>query len=290
MPPALSVVVPVRNGEHSLPGLLDALAAQTVGALEVLVVDNNSTDGTAALAAAHPVVTEVLTETRPGSYAARNAGLARATGDVVLFTDADCRPAPGWAAALAGAVRAPEPALAAGPVVLGTDSPTPWRRVWGAYDRAMYLDQERSVGELGAAATANLAVRREVLLAQGGFDGSLASGGDHAFTSAAVAAGHQLVYVPEAVVHHPPRDTLSETWKLWRRLGGGYEDLVGRGEWPQLLRRDPVLREPFASVRARAVRRGVTCPAPALALAHALARAAVLRGRLQTRRLRARAQ
>jgi GT2 family glycosyltransferase len=280
-----SVVVPVKNGARSLPGLLDALAEQTFPGLEVLVVDNGSTDGTQDVAAAHAAVTRVLHEPAPGSYAARNAGVAQATGDAVLFTDADCRPVPGWAAALVAALDDPEPALAAGPVVLRSDARSPWRRAWGAYDRAVYLDQQRWVELHGQAATANLAVRRELLLARGGFDATLRSGGDHEFTGAATRDGHRIGWAPEAVVHHPARDSLGEAWRLWTRLGRGFEDLASQGGWSgPLLRRDPVLREPTAAVKQRAEERGVELSTPVLYALHAVVRAAVLTGRLRQRR------
>jgi GT2 family glycosyltransferase len=280
-----SVVVPVKNGARSLPELLDALAEQTHPGLEVLVVDNGSTDGTHDVAADHPAVTKVLHEPTPGSYAARNAGAAEAQGDVVLFIDADCRPVPGWAAALVAAIDDPEPSLATGPVLLHSDSRSPWRQAWGAYDRAVYLDQERWVELHGQAATANLAVRRDVLMSRGGFDASLRSGGDHEFTGAATRDGHRIAWVPNAVVHHPARDTLGEAWRLWTRLGRGFEDLAAQGGWSgPLLRRDPVLREPTAAIKQRAQERGVQLSTPVLFVLHGIVRTAVLTGRLRQRR------
>jgi hypothetical protein len=89
---------------------------------------------------------------------------------------------------------------------------------------------------------------------------------------------------PDAAVVHEPRASLGATWALWRRLGGGYEDLVARGGWPASLRRDPVLRRPLREVRRAAARATPVAPVPALAVAHAVARAAVLTGRLRARR------
>src|SRR6185437_12388918 len=74
-------------------GRQEAIADVTV---EVIVVDNGSSDASRDIASGHPAVTRVVTESRPGSYAARNAGLAVATGDLIAFTDADCLPASDW--------------------------------------------------------------------------------------------------------------------------------------------------------------------------------------------------
>jgi glycosyltransferase involved in cell wall biosynthesis len=116
--PEMSVVIPVHNGAATLPACLDALCAQTLPSerYEVLVVDNNSTDGSANLARRAPGV-RVLEEQRQGAYAARNRGLAGAHGEVLVFTDPDCVADPDWLEAAQLAVA--EGAL----VVLGESVP-----------------------------------------------------------------------------------------------------------------------------------------------------------------------
>src|SRR3546814_8574240 len=92
--PLISVIIAVWNGRATIGRCLDAVRAQSLPSeeLEIIVVDNGSSDGTAEIARSVPGVI-VLTEHRPGSYAARNRGLAHARGTYVAFTDADCRPA-----------------------------------------------------------------------------------------------------------------------------------------------------------------------------------------------------
>jgi GT2 family glycosyltransferase len=279
----VSVVIPVHNGAAQLPALLAALTDQVgIGAVEVIVVDNASTDGTAAVARSFPVVSDVLHEPHPGSYVARNTGWRASTADLVAFTDADCIPDPGWLVGLVAALEAGAD-LAGGPIRPLPSASSGWRSWWAGYDRTMYLDQQENIERDGFAATANLAVRRAVLEEVGGFDDGLKSGGDHAFTKAAVAAGRRLVWAPDAAVGHPSREGLRETWALWSRLGRGYADLAARDQWPTLLRRDPVLRRGFAEVQARAARRGVQTNRHGLRLAHTVARAGVLTGRLRGR-------
>ena len=226
--------MPVRDGSAFLGRCLDAVAAQE-GAppWELIVADNGSGDGSADLATAHPAVSRVVRERRPGSYAARNAGIAVARGAVLAFTDADCVPEARW---IASAVRALEGGadLVAGAVIpLVGSQPTLWER----YDRATYLDQARYV-QWGFAATANLHVRRTVVDAVGPFDVSLRSGGDVEFSRRATGAGFSLVYESAARVAHRPRTTLRETWRLHRRLGAGWRDLAKAGKWPSV-RDDP---------------------------------------------------
>src|SRR5688572_5665963 len=95
--PVVSVIIAVWNSPCQIRQCLAALERQTLprDQFEILVVDNGSTDDTAAVAHAVPGVT-VIEEARPGSYAARNRGLVAARGEYVAFTDADCLPAPDW--------------------------------------------------------------------------------------------------------------------------------------------------------------------------------------------------
>jgi glycosyltransferase involved in cell wall biosynthesis len=86
----ISVVVCAFNEERYLPACLHSLLAQTRPPDELLVVNNASTDQTAAVAAAIPGV-RVVDELRKGLVLAREAGRAATTGDILAYVDADCR-------------------------------------------------------------------------------------------------------------------------------------------------------------------------------------------------------
>src|SRR5205823_6291281 len=99
--PMVSVIVPAFNAERTIGDCLAALVGQDYPRerLEIIAVDNRSTDRTAAVMCAYPV--RVVAERRvQSSYAARNAGLAEARGAILCFTDADCLPDTGWVRAL----------------------------------------------------------------------------------------------------------------------------------------------------------------------------------------------
>lgn len=90
----ISVVIPARNAQGTLGETLDSLLAQTRGDWQALVVDDGSTDGTAEVAQAHSARDRrisLLSDGRAseGASAARNRGIAAATGDWLLFLDAD---------------------------------------------------------------------------------------------------------------------------------------------------------------------------------------------------------
>jgi glycosyltransferase involved in cell wall biosynthesis len=86
--PSISVVMPVYNAAAYLGPALASIAAQTVPVTEVIVVDDGSADGSAAVATAHPLVT-VIRQPNQGAAIAINRGVAAATGDYLAFLDAD---------------------------------------------------------------------------------------------------------------------------------------------------------------------------------------------------------
>ena len=99
MPTDLSVVICSLNGAAGVDRCLRALAEQKDADLQVIVVDDGSTDDTSAVASGHGV-TVIRHEVNRGLAAARNTGIAAATAPVVAFLDDDCEPEPEWARAL----------------------------------------------------------------------------------------------------------------------------------------------------------------------------------------------
>ena len=102
---SVSVVIPIRNGQRTLPLCLAALPRLDPRPAEIVLVDNGSTDGSAellrAFADGHAAEgVRVVDEPRPGISAARNAGIRAARGEIVAWTDADCSPEPAWLRAL----------------------------------------------------------------------------------------------------------------------------------------------------------------------------------------------
>lgn len=93
--PRFSVVIPAYNEAAFLGSCLDSLQDQNFpGPYEIIVVDNNSTDGTADLARARGVT--VVHEPTPGVCPARQSGTSTARGEIVVSTDADTVFSPGW--------------------------------------------------------------------------------------------------------------------------------------------------------------------------------------------------
>ena len=94
--PSISLIIPAYNEEAYLGACLDAVMANIAGkALEIIVVDNNSTDGTKAVAQLYPAVTYVF-EPEKGITRARQRGFLTARGDILAYVDADTHPPDGW--------------------------------------------------------------------------------------------------------------------------------------------------------------------------------------------------
>jgi GT2 family glycosyltransferase len=235
----LSVVIPVRNRPDQIRRCLAGVLGGAFPAdrFEVLVVDNGSTDSTARVA--EEAGARVLSEPAPNRCRARNLGAREARGRWVAFLDSDCVPDPDWLEMLARAIDkvAPEEPVA---LLAGLVRPAaPQTPVEAYIARRRWIDQEKflSPGRRFSppfAATANLAVRRDVWLELGGLDPELAVAGEDAdFCWRAARAGWRILYVPEAAVTHHHRATLGGLWRQAYHYGIGQADLFAqwRGEW-----------------------------------------------------------
>jgi glycosyltransferase involved in cell wall biosynthesis len=221
----VTVIVPMYNAVSEVRGLVRALGAQTFPTenYEVLLVDNGSKDGTreraraeiAHLGGSFRLLLEA--ETR-GSYAARNLGLAHARGQLIAFTDVDCRPVEGWLEAGVRCLEG-EADLAGGPVEFRHAGPRENAAEW--LDARTNMQIELGIERRGVAKTANLFVRSTAFASVGKFPQGMLSGGDVAWTRAATSAGLKLVFAPEAKVRHPSRSWV-ELFQKQFRVGLGH--------------------------------------------------------------------
>lgn len=84
----ISIIIPVHNSESFMPGLMDSIFRTGVEDMEVIIVDDCSTDGTVKIAENYPV-NLIRLETNSGPARARNRGVHKAKGDIIFFLDAD---------------------------------------------------------------------------------------------------------------------------------------------------------------------------------------------------------
>lgn len=297
--PRISVVIPSYNRLDSLCDTLHGLAAQSLpsACFEVLVIDNASTDGTLdhvqSMAPGMPYslrVHRIPGENR-GPAPARNFGVELALGEVIAFTDSDCRPDPRWLQAGLAAFDDAEVAFATGVVDFKPEQ----------MDRLGFFARHTVVSgfEHPTYPTANAFYRKDVFVQFGGFDellsfpsilGVAMEAADTDLAWRIKEAGHRNAFVPSAIIHHEvqivsPRDWLLEPLRLflvpalvkshpglrstllthgvffYRGSIGYYIALVAviaiGTVWPSLLLALPILLMALAAAKARSLRPNV---------------------------------
>lgn len=212
--PLFSVVIPNWNGAHHLPVCLDALRRQTHTALEIIVADNASSDGSATLIQEHyPEVRIVALPENRGFTGACNAGIQAASGPFVALLNNDTEVDPGWAAAVIAAFdRHPEAGLVASKMLLFNERDRFHtagdlyrvngrlvnRGVW-EHDHGQYDQEEYVFSACGGSA----AYRRTMLDDIGLLDDDFFfSAEDMDLGWRAQLAGYRCIYTPHAIVYH----------------------------------------------------------------------------------------
>jgi glycosyltransferase involved in cell wall biosynthesis len=200
----ISVIIPAHNEATFLPRVVRAVREQQpAGAeLEVIVVDDGSTDDTAG--AAREAGARVLELAGPSGNpaAARNLGAAAAAGDPLIFLDADCMPGPGWLAAILAAHDR-------GATVVGGSLDLP--RGLPASARCDYycgwylVHSRRPAGDVPHHPPPNLSVRRDAFLTTSGFTERQPfsyTNEEREWQAELRRGGHRLYFEPTAVAYH----------------------------------------------------------------------------------------
>ena len=214
----ISVVIPARNVATELEAQLGGLAAQEVPVpWEVVVADNGSTDDTREVAARwrdRLPLRIVDASAQAGVNFARNLGAREATGELLLWCDADDVVQPGWMAAywrtrdewdMAGGFI--DVSVLNGPAALARHADVKFGGL-------------NHFGWLRTFMGCNFAVHRRVFTAIDGFDESFSGGCDDVdFAFRGQLAGFRLGYVPEAAVAYRLRETLRDTVRQHYRYG-----------------------------------------------------------------------
>ena len=195
------------DGERTIGACLDSLLRLRYPAdqVELRVVDNGSRDGTARVLDRYGERIVRLEEATRGPAAARNAGARGARGEVVAFTDADCRVDPDWLGAIVEPLKDPRVGIAGGTI----------RAIPPAGDVERFgefiHDHRRAIEvfEPPYAITMNWASRRSVLEELGGFDERFRRCEDVDLSYRMVQAGYTLAFAPAAVIYHHNAENLA---------------------------------------------------------------------------------
>lgn len=225
--PRISVIVPTFERRAMVMETIAALFSQDFDqGFEVVVVDNASHDGTAAMLVdiaprASCGFTGVRMKENRGPAFARNVGLTLARGEFVSFTDSDCIPAPGWLSAF-------ERALSSGfDAVQGRTEAPPWHR------KPLLSHYIETASADGLFTTANAAYRRSVALAAGGFNPACDYWEDVDLGWRAVRANARYGFAPDALVWH---QVIVQRPHVWLR------HVLRFSNWPLIASRYPEFR------------------------------------------------
>ena len=216
--PRVSVVVASYNGDRTLKACLESLEKLHYPDYEVILVDDGSTDTTAQIAAQFPKVQCFRHPRNLGLSVARNTGIAAATGEIIAFTDSDCRADEDWLYHLVGNLLEQGYAAIGGPNFLPPEDSLVAAAVMaspGGPAHVMLTDRQAE-----HIPGCNMAFHKWALDALGGFDPIFAKAGDDVDICWRLQqAGWQIGFSPAAFVWHYRRSTVPDYLKQQRGYG-----------------------------------------------------------------------
>jgi GT2 family glycosyltransferase len=216
--PKVSVVVASYNADRTLKACLESLRNLNYADYEVILVDDGSTDATPQLVEQFPRVRYVRHQKNLGLSVARNTGIAAATGEIVAFTDADCRADEDWLYYLVADLLDGEFAGMGGPNLLPPEDSAVAAAVMvspGGPAHVMLNDREAE-----HIPGCNMAFLKSALVAVGGFDPIFRKAGDDVDLCWRLQqAGFKIGFSPAAFVWHYRRSTVGAYLKQQRGYG-----------------------------------------------------------------------
>jgi glycosyltransferase involved in cell wall biosynthesis len=215
MPPVVSVIVPHYHDLPSLEICLSALDSQTYprDRIEIIVADNNSPEGTSAVARVVSGRAKLVLVHERGAAPARNGAVSYATGEVLAFTDCDCQPQINWLTEGIAALEAHD--LVGGAMKVLVGDPRHMTPV-EAFESIFAFDNEKYVTRKGFTVTANMFCWRYVFDNIGGFCAGVSE--DVEWSHRARDNRYTIGYAPRAVVGHKARKNWADLLAKWRRI------------------------------------------------------------------------
>lgn len=256
----VSVIVPTYRDWGRLQLCLNALVEQSypIKHYEIIVV-NNDVKSRAPKSLIVPANCKILNEKKPGSYAARNAALMIAKGEILAFTDSDCIPQNDWLEVAVRYFKENRDCDRIGGRIklFSKNNKLNWAEL---YEVLCAFPQHRFVEDQGMAATGNMFSKKNVFESIGLFDEKLMSGGDSEWGKRANLKGFSIHYVDDCLVYHPTRPNLEEIKRKTKRLAGGHIKLAstkGKSEVFKIIIKS--VAPPFWAIKLSAYNKELNC-------------------------------
>lgn len=221
----ISVIIPAYNAAQTIGPCLRALSKQTIASsqYEIIVVDDGSSDGTGDLA--EKAGARVISQSRSWPATARNAGIDSAKGEIVCFTDADCAPEPDWLEEITAPFE--------NPAIVGCKGTyaTHQSEIIARFVQLEYEDKYdllRKQDHIDFIDTYSASYRRDVLIANDGFDQKFPYLEDQELSFRLSARGYRMVFQPGATVYHIHSETLLDYLRKKFRIGYWKAQVVRR--------------------------------------------------------------
>lgn len=192
----VSVVIPAYNEEKWIGRTLEVLSLQDYKDLEIIVVDNNSTDGTSKVVASFPNVKLILEERRGVQYA-RESGRLASSGDIVANLDADCMPPKDWVKSVVKYFADPKVVAVSGPYDY-YDASLFLRGMSALFQNFFYIILHFVVSDIfhkgGIMIGGNVFIRADALEKIGGYNTSIVFYGDDTDTGNRLRSLGRVLY------------------------------------------------------------------------------------------------
>ncbi len=224
--PTVSIIIPVYNAETTIEVLLDSLQKIVYDKknIEVIVVDGGSTDKTIDIVKRYTV--KLIVEPRKGLNIARNIGIRKSQGDIILFTDSDCKVPKDWVNIMVNNFKNPEIGCVGGSVVgyknsfLSKYADLSFMPVLRRFRNYVVLDNVEP--PLHYPAGCNMGFRRNIVERLGGFNESIHFGFDEdELVERICDSGFKMVLDPKSIIKHQHRTSLRRLLKQTFNYGRG---------------------------------------------------------------------
>lgn len=220
----VSVIIPAFNAEKTITSCLASLINQDYkGETEIIVIDDGSTDSTPDIVSKYEGV-KLIRQKNAGPASARNAGASAAKGDIILFTDSDCVPAPDWITEMLTPFHENRDVAGVKGIYKTHQRELTARFVQLEYeDKYDYMLKERYIDFID---TYSAGFKKSVFLEMKGYDTDfpVACAEDVELSYRLSNKGYKMVFNPKAIVYHTHPDKLAAYLKkkykfaYWRML------------------------------------------------------------------------